>query len=269
MTREERFDTPEPIRLRLEASAGQIKVETTDGAETEVSLAPLNDNDASRQAVEAARIELRSGELVVDVPDQRSFGISFGRKAEVLLRVRCPHGSTAAVKSRSADIEGRGSYAAADVATTSGDVEWEDVAGDATFNSVSGDLRVGSVGGRATVQTVSGDARLGRGGGPLRAQTVSGDLSVHEASGPVSAKTVSGDVDLESVEGGEVEVNSVSGDLRVGIKRGSRLAVDATAVSGDLASEIDLGDAAAAGEEGPLVELRARSISGDLRVVRA
>jgi DUF4097 and DUF4098 domain-containing protein YvlB len=86
----------------------------------------------------------------------------------------------------------------------------------------------------------------------------------------VRAKTISGDLELESVAAGEVEIDSVSGDVQVGITRGSRLAVDATAVSGDLESEIELGgDEAAGGGEGPLVELRARTISGDLRIVRA
>ncbi len=270
MMRSERYDTPQPIRLKLEVPAGRVRVEATDTVETEVFLEPLNASDASRQAVDDARIALRGGELVADVSELRVLGVSFGRRVEVELRVRCPRGSTVAIKSRSADIEGSGRYAAATASTTSGDIEWGEIDGEATFETVSGDLRVGTVGGRLTVQTVSGDTTLERTSGALRFQCVSGDLTVREAAGPVKAKTISGDVELESVEAGEIEIEAISGDIRVGIKRGSRLAVDANAVSGDLESEIELGDSAVAGgDDGPLVELRARTISGDLRVVRA
>src|SRR5262249_17053377 len=139
----------------------------------------------------------------------------------------------------------------------------------AEFKTVSGRLRVGPVGGRLGVETVSGDVLLERAGGPFKAHGVSGDLNLREAADSVEVETVSGSLRLGSVETGKVVLASVSGDVLVGGKRGSRVAVDATAVSGALESEIDLDDAAPAGGEGPLVDLRARTISGDLHIVRA
>ena len=138
------------------------------------------------------------------------------------------------------------------------------------FNTVSGDLRAGPIGGNAQLNAVSGDAVLERVGGRLRANAVSGGVTVREASGAVKVESVSGDVQLDSVAAGDVELNSISGDLHVGIKRGSRVGVDATAVSGDLDSDIELGSGEdTAADDGPLVELRARTISGDLRISRA
>jgi DUF4097 and DUF4098 domain-containing protein YvlB len=268
--RSERSDTPEPIRLNLEVPSGRIRVETTDAPETTVDLEPAHDDDASRELVEKARIEFHGGELSVEVPEQRSFGISFGRRGSVILRVRTPHGATASIKTRSADIEARGRYARIEATSASGDIEVGEVEGDADFNTVSGDLRAGPIGGNAQVNAVSGDAVLERVGGRLRANAVSGDVTVREAADSVKVESVSGDVQLDAVESGDVQLNSISGDLRVGIKRGSRVGVDATAVSGDLDSDIELGsDEGARGEEGPLVELRARTISGDLRITRA
>ena len=268
--RSERWDTEQPIRVDVEVPAGRVRVDTGDGGEVDVELTPGDGSEGSREAVERARIEFHGDELRVEVPEQRVWGISFGRRPSVELRVRCPHGSSLAAKTRSADVEARGRFARASVSTTSGDVELTEVENEAELNTVSGDLRVGPVGGRVSVNSVSGDAVLDRVGGQLRVNCVSGDVTVREAAGPVKADTVSGDLDLESVEAGDVDLSSVSGDLRVGIKRGSRLAVDATAVSGDLESEIELaGDAHAGGTDGPVVEVRARSISGDLRIVRA
>ena len=56
--------------------------------------------------------------------------------------------------------------------------------------------------------------------------------------------------------------------IRVGIRRGSTLWIDAKSVSGKTISELEL-DHEAPAEEGPLVELRASSVSGDIRIVRA
>src|SRR5919201_3382384 len=89
--RRERFDTPGTLRLDLSVPAGQIDVRTQDGAETSVELEPLRTNDASREAVESARIQLRDRgtdehELVVDVPEPRGLGI-FSRGAEARLVV--------------------------------------------------------------------------------------------------------------------------------------------------------------------------------------
>jgi DUF4097 and DUF4098 domain-containing protein YvlB len=268
--RRERWDAEQPVRLDLEVPAGDVRIDTSDAAEVEVELSPADGSEGSREAVERARLEFHGDELLVHVPDQRVWGISFGRRASVDVRVRCPHGSTLAVKTRSADVEARGLFARALVNTTSGDVGLAEVADEAELQTVSGDLRIGPIAGRTSVNIVSGDAVLERVGGHLRINCVSGDVTVREAAGPVKVDTVSGDLELESVEAGDVDLNSVSGDLRVGIKRGSRLSVDATAVSGDLESEIDLdGEAGASGTDGPLVEVRARTISGDLRIVRA
>ena len=268
--RSERYDTPEPIRLRLEVPAGRVRVETGGERETTVDVEPAGDDEATREAAEHTRIEFGSGELSVVVPGQRAFGRPFGRRGAVLVRVTTPSGATAVIKTRSADVEARGRYARAQISSTSGDIEIGEVEGEADFNTVSGDLRAGPIGGNAQFNAVSGDAVLERVGGRLRANAVSGDVTVREASGAVKVDSVSGDVQLDSVEAGDVEFNSISGDLHVAIKRGSRVGVDATAVNGDLDSDIELGPGeGAAGGDGPLVKLRARTISGDLRITRA
>jgi DUF4097 and DUF4098 domain-containing protein YvlB len=260
--RRETFSTDGPIRLDVDVPAGIVRVEATQTHEAEVELEALA--SASEELLDQVRVSFFGGVLVVDAPERDGF-----RRPRFGVRIRCPHGSRATIRTRSAEVVGDGSFAEASVSSTAGDIDWHEIAGDGEFNVVTGRLRVARVGGRLDLNTVSGDAVVGEVGGPLRVHAVSADVTVDVAAGPVKVETVSGDLELRAVVTGEIELGSVSGDLRVGVKRGSVLRVDATAVSGELESAIDLSGAEEVAEEGPFVDLRARTISGDLRIARA
>jgi DUF4097 and DUF4098 domain-containing protein YvlB len=106
---------------------------------------------------------------------------------------------------------------------------------------------------------------IGEGGG---IHTVSGDVFVGAAGGSLSVNTVSGDVRVDAVHEGNINLGSVSGDVVAGVRRGSRLWVDAQSISGETESELELAGTPVS-DEGPLVELRAKTVSGDIRIVRA
>ena len=98
--------------------------------------------------------------------------------------------------------------------------------------------------------------------------SVSGDIEVAEGRSSLHIKTISGDARIGSAAEGTVTMQSVSGDLTLGIRAGSKLWVDARSTSGQTTSELTLGDEPSS-NGGPLVEFRAKSISGDIRIVRA
>ena len=62
-------------------------------------------------------------------------------------------------------------------------------------------------------------------------------------------------------------LKSVSGDMVVGVRRGSRVWMDVKTVTGNAQSDLD-SDGGDDGE-GPLVELTATAMSGDIRILRA
>ena len=112
--------------------------------------------------------------------------------------------------------------------------------------------------------------RFGRTGGPVRAQLGSGDLVIGDAAGPVEAKTGSGDVRIEAVTEGSIQVKSGTGDITIGVRPGALVRFDVTSATGDIISDLDVGDAPLPGDaDGRQLELKVHSATGDVRIRRA
>ena len=270
--RRESFETPGSLTLDLRVPSGRIDLETGPGATTEVELDARGGDDQVRELLEDARIELREvgggHELLVEIETRRGISFGFLRKLDVRLRIRAPEGADVRAETASADLRGRGRFGSLRAKSASGDLEVEELARDAEVEAASGDVNLAAIGGSADISTASGDVRLGRVNGPLSARSASGDVHVDEA-GEAKVRTASGDQRIGAVAEGSVELQSMSGDITVGIRQGSNLWVDARAMSGDLNSQVPLEDVPPPGDGAPLVELRATSMSGDIDVVRA
>lgn len=263
------FETPGPVLVSVECPAGEVVVATHDAPRTEVDVVALRHDDATRDAVERTRVELRprgdGHEVAIDVPER--VGTFFGREPRVRVDVRAPHGASLTFTTASADVEATGQLGEVRGKTASGDVTVAS-AGTVAVKTASGDLRIGDVEGEASLHSASGDIHVGNVGGPVDASVVSGDLHVASAAAGGAVAAVSGDVEVGAVTEGEVSVRSVSGDVTVGVREGSRVHVDVSTVSGDLRSDLELTDSPADGD-GPLVDVRGKTVSGDLRLRRA
>lgn len=263
------FETPGPVLVSVECPAGEVVVTTHDEARTTVELVALRDDDATRHAVEHTTVELRQRgdrhEVVVEVP--RRAGSFFGREARLRVEVAAPHEASLSFATASADVSSRGRLGDVRGKTASGDVNVP-YAASIRVDTASGDLRIGDVAGEAELRSASGDIKVGTVAGTLNASVVSGDLRVAAAPVGGAAAAVSGDIELGAVTEGELSIRTVSGDVTVGVTKGSRVHVDVTTLTGDLKSDLDLEDAEPGGE-GPYLDVRGKTVSGDLRLRRA
>lgn len=248
--RTETFTTPGAVTLQINIPAGDVEIETRESAETivELEVRGRNAEELERETRIEARPRVDGHEVVVDAAQVRR--LLRIRDGDYRVRIQAPPGAAVQADLASADIRGRGRYGEVELDVASGDVEFDQVDGEAKVNTASGDIELRRV----------SSARL---------NSASGDVRVDESSRSVEVNTASGDIQIRKVVEGNVKAHSASGDIEVGIARGSRLWVDAQSLSGDTSSELELEPAPAADDEGPLVELRAQTMSGDISVRRA
>jgi putative adhesin len=269
------FETPGAVALLLRVPAGSVDVQSDETTETTVEIEARDDEVLERARVEA-RPRGEGHEVVVELDHPRSgfslqldrLSFGFWRDEDVRVTVRAPHGASIDLRSGSADVEARGRFGSVDIEDGSGDLAFDEIGGDLELKTGSGDVEIASVAGRVEVQTGSGDVEIGRIGGPAKIRAASGDVSVREAEEELTVQTASGDQEVGSVVEGSVMLQSASGDIEVGIKQGSRLWVDAKSMSGDTSSDLEVSDVPL-DDDGPLVELRATSMSGDIHFTRA
>jgi DUF4097 and DUF4098 domain-containing protein YvlB len=267
------FQTPDPVELYVELGSGSLTVEATDTDQTRVEISGPRADDFT--------VEQRGRHVVVVPPKSRFFGIGTD---DHVVRVVVPTGSDLATKTGSADTETIGSLGVIRLKTGSGDVEVERADGPMVVDSGSGDIRcheataevriksgsgdvdLGDVRGTTGISTGSGDVVIGVAHERTVIKTGSGDLELKRAQADVSLTTASGDLVIGLAPRGRITAKNVSGDVRVGIPAGTPVWTDVNTVSGSVASNLTSVGKPADGQD--YVELRATTVSGDVRLVQ-
>lgn len=276
------FDTPGPVRLRIEIQAGDITVEATDTATTTVTLRP-GPGDAARELVEQTTVEQRGDEIVVLAP--RHANTFFRRTPSMDVTVLVPTGSALDVRVGSGDLETRGELCevrvksgsgdvaldlvsgAIVVAAGSGDISLREGGGTTSLRTGSGDIAVQAVNDVATVATGSGDVQVRETRGRIEISSGSGDIQVADAYSDVSIKSGSGDQQVGRAQSGRISCQTASGDVHIGIADGVPAWLDVHSLTGSVHSALGQSEPPAEGEGS--VEVRANSVSGDIALVRA
>lgn len=206
----------------------------------------------------------QNGETVV-VRDEPSGWRRRGGSARVRLTV--PDGTAATIATASGEVTVVVATGRTAIATASGDVR-VGIASALTVKTASGDVTVDRVAGDVNVKSASGDLTAAAIGGELQASTASGDIRVDSVSGAARISTASGDIRIARFEGRDFLVNTVSGDVTVGLPAGRSVDLDVKTLSGDVV----LPDRAAPGSTAAptgRVTIRVKSVSGDFRLQRA
>lgn len=266
-----------PVQVRAKVRASDVVVTESDSAAVTVHLE--TGRDAAEQGAFAAGtlVELTGDVLLIETRLPRFFS---RRRSQI--RVAVPAGSSLQVETGSGNLTCTVPVARVAIRTGSGDVHLTDAddvevtAGSADIRvstlrtgrvtTGSGDVTVGTATESLTTRTGSGDVEVGY-AARLESVSGSGSVAIDRVDGEALARSASGDVEVWRAEAGVLELRSTSGDVTVAAVRGTAVLLDCSTVSGRLESSLEAG-----GEPTPderRLELRARTVSGDITVRRA
>ena len=264
------FETHRPASLYVEIGKGSVQVVATDTTESYVEV-------SGRDAADV-HVTQDGDQISVVAPRMRTGFLSGDSRLDV--RVTVPTDSDLAIRTGSADISVDGTVGTAKLKSGSGEVRVDALAGPGVIDTGSGDIRVdearaelriksgsgsiniGHVASSVAVSTGSGDVEIGTTNGPTVVKTGSGDLKVADARTDVSLTTGSGDFVIGAANRGRFTAKGASGDVHVGIPAGIPVWTDISTVSGEIHS--NLRGAGEPGEGADHVELRAKTVSGDI-----
>jgi DUF4097 and DUF4098 domain-containing protein YvlB len=279
------FTTTGPVALVVRFAAGRLSVRTDDTADTtsaSVDVRPANpDSSADVEHAAATTVEQHGDTIEVIAPTSKGW---FGRNPRLDVRVVVPPASAVEADVKSADVQLAGrlgrvavNSASGDVAaehaeelrvrSASGDVTGRAVGGDASVNTASGDLRLESIDGSAELATASGDIDVGRVAGDARVRSASGDVVIKAADASVGVRTASGDIRIDVLRRGNVEIDTASGDVELGVATGTAAWLDVQALSGRVSSTLEPTDTP--GDDTETVSIHAHTLSGDIDLRRA
>ena len=255
------FEVSVGLICDVRTASGNLRIRQGEGSSCQVRMTTNDSNPERRIAQVECSYDASSNRLLVDTKaGQMMGGSGLGIKKaltrlidnvrhdvdiELLLPVE------ASVKFRTASGNLR-----ADIALD--DVEVASASGDAALKTVRGSLVMRSASGGLEARSVAES---------IEVRTVSGDVDIQSVSGDVDIQCVSGDVTLIIGAAINARINSVSGDVDARVTQGLLIDIDANTVSGELASEIPLGDAHGDSTEETL-RLKVRTVSGDVRIRR-
>lgn len=137
----------------------------------------------------------------------------------------------------------------------------------------SGNVRVRDIAGEVRIQSASGDVEASGIAGEVSVRTASGDVAiVAHAACRLAVETASGDVRLRALEPLDGLVRTVSGDVLAELAERHGWGLDFRTVTGSAAVPPRYGSAGrkawvATGSSGLAGSLKARTVSGELRVI--
>ena len=224
--------------LRISTRSGGVEIEAED----------------RRDLLIKSDVPLRSDRIDVDKTGR--VVIKSGRGGSGWLKIRCPTGTDVAVGTVSGKVALLGQIGAARINTVSGKIDVER-AESLDARSIAGRIDVGHCSGSCRLQTKSGKATIGS-AGDCHISTMSGQIQITEATGKVMAQTCSGSVELGTQGKGNVEVQTLSGSVKVAVPKDMRPDARLRSLSGEPRCDC---------EPGSDCQIYVQSLSGKIEVV--
>ena len=278
------FDTPEPIRVTIALSVGDVRVVASDRQDTVVAVSPTNlSKEGDVKAAEQTRVEFAQGRLLIKSPKSWRQYTPFGGGESIDVTVELPAGSHVQAEASVADLFAEGRLGESTFTTSVGNIFLDETGplhastsgGNVTVGRVvgrgeitgAGQVRIREIDGPAVVKNLNGAIWVGEATGDLRCNSANGDITIDRALAAVTAKTANGSVRIGEVVRGSVELGTAYGELEVGIREGTAALLDVRSQFGSVRSSLTASDGPQQSDQ--TVEVRARTSMGDIVIRRS
>ncbi|MEW1616136.1 MULTISPECIES: DUF4097 family beta strand repeat-containing protein [unclassified Streptomyces] len=240
------------------------------------------DDPADVRMAEEARVDYRSGRLLVSVPEPHK---GSGAAGAVTVVVELPTGSSIHGDAVATDFWSKGTLDECRLATGLGHIRLDRTGaahlsaalGEVTVNHAtrslevtaeSGDVRVHRIDGRATVRTTGdGDITIDHVTGVARVHAETGDIRIGSAHAGVDARTTQGNICLEKVVRGSISADATFGAIDIGIAEGTTAQWDLDCGAGKVYKALSLLESRPPSDEH--IHVHARTVIGDIVVHRS
>lgn len=188
---------------------------------------------------EAFIFDLKDQQVVIEVKVPR---LDLNRGNGSNLTIQVPQNSRVRFVGVSTDVEIENIRGGVQVQLVSGDLEARRIESQLLINTVSGDIEINDVIGSVLASTISGDLDLVTTAKSLRLETVSGDVDLTlNGFDQLAVHSVSGSMEIAGQlnPAGQIELASVSGDIRLGLQPGLNATLDLDGgMSGDIVNDL-------------------------------
>jgi DUF4097 and DUF4098 domain-containing protein YvlB len=278
------YSTPHPISTTIQLAAGDVRLESSERADTVVDVTPSNPSHEPDVAAAAeAQVEYVDGTLRVIGPKSGGAGL-LRKTGSVHVAVKLPTGSNVDARTGLGRVVATGILGFCHIRTGAGDVQLSDagsidlvtgigaisaghVSGNASCVTGSGAIRVAHIDGTAQIKNSNGDTWLGDVQDALRVRSSNGGVRVDRARGDVKVASANGDLRVGSTERGTVELKTALGRIEVGVVAGTPARLDLHTSFGSVISELDATDRPRSQEA--TVYVSAQTSAGDIVIRRA
>ncbi|MEU0434453.1 DUF4097 family beta strand repeat-containing protein [Streptomyces sp. NPDC006290] len=275
------FDTPEPISVTANVTAGSIRFTAGDRPDTVVEVRPLDPKkDRDVRAAEQTEVAYASGVLTVRTKQRHLVGSS----GAVDVTVGLPTGSQVDMTCSWTQVLAEGRLGEVSLKTSAGDVRLDTtgplkltsshglitvdrIEGMAEITSSTGNVRVGTVDGPAVLKNSHGATTVGTVTGELRVSGANGGVDIARAGASVTGTTTNGHLRVAEVSGGEIQLETSNGSIEVGIRAGTAAWLDVSSNRGQVRNMVAASEAPERTEG--TVTVRARSNWGNIDILRA
>ncbi len=237
LIREKSFKTTDGKNLTVEASGGDVKINSWDKSEVTVKI---YGNDRAKETMKFRLDETTDG---VEVEAKRSGSaiFSFWKNIRLKFEISVPKNYNTKVNTSGGDISLMNLNGNVVFKTSGGDIKLGQVNGNVKLSTSGGDISASDINGYFKASTSGGDIKVKKFKGDTEVSTSGGDIWLQGQDGKISASTSGGDISLDYYgKNNGIKLSTSGGDINVKVDNDFNAEIDLSTLGGDVSSTLTL-----------------------------